>query len=370
MKIGIFTFHCAQNYGAVLQAYGLQEYLLSQGHDAYIIDYRPDYLVRMYQIASYKHIRSLSLKTIIRELLVLPIRLRRAKAFNSFINKRLRLCKLDLYNENNDFDAFVYGSDQIWNPRITEGFDDVYFGKIPATKGKLLFAYAASMGSTSQLTETDKEYLKEALSHFSGISVRENELKEMLVNEIGVKASCVCDPVLLVGKELFASIVVDKSVKSKRGTKSYLLLFQLEVINDFIRPITKGVADKFGFKLMEIISRREVIDFKVKQSCTPEELLKHIKKASYIITTSFHGTVLSILFGKQFNTIRIDPVTDSRAVELLAKLNIEECMVDLNNIVSSRIDYDCLQLELEKYVSESRNILNTYINDINYNSSI
>ena len=54
MKIGIFTFHCAQNYGAVLQAYGLQEYLISQGHDVYIIDYRPDYLIAPYKIFSFK----------------------------------------------------------------------------------------------------------------------------------------------------------------------------------------------------------------------------------------------------------------------------------------------------------------------------
>lgn len=49
MKIGILTFHCAHNYGAVLQAYGLQEYLRSQGHETYIIDYRPGYLTRNYK---------------------------------------------------------------------------------------------------------------------------------------------------------------------------------------------------------------------------------------------------------------------------------------------------------------------------------
>ena len=44
MKIGILTFHCAVNYGAVLQAYALQEILRSLGHEVYVIDYRPDYL--------------------------------------------------------------------------------------------------------------------------------------------------------------------------------------------------------------------------------------------------------------------------------------------------------------------------------------
>ena len=61
MKTGILTFHAAHNYGAVLQAYALQEYLKKLGHEVEVIDYRPEYLIRGYTVFLFPRLRGVPL---------------------------------------------------------------------------------------------------------------------------------------------------------------------------------------------------------------------------------------------------------------------------------------------------------------------
>jgi hypothetical protein len=93
MKIGILTFHCAHNYGAVLQAYALQEFLLSEGHKVYMIDYRPDYLTEQYRVFSLKRSgppgRHLW-RILVGECLRFCRQYKRHKIFNQFIHSKLR----------------------------------------------------------------------------------------------------------------------------------------------------------------------------------------------------------------------------------------------------------------------------------------
>ena len=95
MKIGILTFHCAHNYGAVLQAYALQEAVKELGYDVEIINYRPAYLIDIYKPFSVKRIFSGSIKLILkkflRSILMYPKNLKRWKVFNSFINNNLNI---------------------------------------------------------------------------------------------------------------------------------------------------------------------------------------------------------------------------------------------------------------------------------------
>lgn len=357
MKIGVFTFHCAQNYGAVLQAYGLQEYLLSQGHDAYIIDYRPDYLIAPYKIFSFqRNGGKTGLLTLIREIVTIPIRFKRTFLFNKFVNKRLRLYKLDLNQKDNDFDAFIFGSDQIWNPKLTGGFDDVYFGKIPATTNKLLFSYAASIGDMSHLTTSDKAYLKEALKRFTAISVREEGFREFLKNEIGLNSICVCDPVLLAGKDVFDGLIANGPCRLSE--KKYLMLFQLEVINDRIISYAKSIARMLSLDCVNVISRRETLDRSIHQCLSPESFLKYIKSAALVLTTSYHGTAFSILYRRQFYTISVNPSVDLRALDLLSAIGLEERLINTDHVDIVQIQYEAIDLCLMEYVRLSRAFVN------------
>lgn len=363
MKVGIFTFHCAHNYGAVLQAFALQEHLSGLGHDVYIIDYRPKYLTDLYKIFNLS--KCTNVRNLIREFLTIPIRIKRTINFNMFVRRRLRLYKLDLFDENNDFDTFVYGSDQIWNLAITQGFDDVYWGKVPATTGKTLIAYAASAGNANQLKNTDQAYIKDALSRFSVVSVRERDLLFFLKG-LGVDAQCVCDPVLLAGREVFDKICSDFHASSVE----YMLLFQLEIINEAIRSDAERMAISRGLKLIELISRRETFSCSILQTLSPESFLACLRSASYILTTSFHGTVFSLLYNKQFNTIKISDAVDARAKELLSSLGLEQRLIALGSCEDSPISYDDVERALLEYVNQSRCFIRNKFDDFYNNTSI
>ena len=141
MKIGILTFHCAHNYGAVLQCYAMQEFLRSKGHDVEVINYRPNYLLKPYKIFNVKRFSSKKpiriLKGLILEFLLFPVRLKRFYGFENFINNKLILSKtVTKESIPSNYDIYIVGSDQIWNPKITKGFDEIYFCRFPFEKGK------------------------------------------------------------------------------------------------------------------------------------------------------------------------------------------------------------------------------------------
>lgn len=357
MKIGIFTFHCVSNYGAVLQTYCLQEVIKSMGHEVYVIDYRPKYLIEPYKVFSYDFSSSYSYiakcKGFVRACLVAPIRWKRNRTFSQFVKNRLNLYKLDLNDESNDFDAFVFGSDQIWNPKITCGFDKVYLGDFPAAKGKKLIAYAASAGSISNFSGENIDYFLSRLQHFDKVAVREKSLAEYINKLISIKSEVVYDPVMLGGLSIINTLLY--SSHRKIFKKTYLLLFQLHR-NNQIAQYAIDVAKEKKFDMVEMTTMAEsLFNKKMKQVLSVKNLLLYFKYSSYIITTSFHGTVLSILFNKQFNTISVSENKDERFLDLLNDLNMSDRILDINTDVSPKIaDYDVInnlynQKKIESY---------------------
>ena len=349
MKIGILTFHCAVNYGAVLQAYGLQEYLRSLGHEVYVIDYRPDYLTVPYRPFKYSSGSYSSviqrIKGLVRACLVYPICRKRNKNFSGFINKELKLYKLDFDNRFNDFDAFIFGSDQIWNPRIPKGIDEVFIGKFPAALGKRLIAYAPSVGSVKNLCDEDLVWLEDVINHFKMISVREQSLAAFIRNKFNKEVISVLDPVLLAGSSVFERIVAVKKV-----AKPYLLLFQIWK-NEQVSLYAEKAARKMGMQFVEIVSWSESVkDRSLKQYLSPEEFLGYFKNASYVITSSFHGTAFSILFKKNFNVVRSDDLLkDERAFSLLKSLGMENRMCSVDTpFTCSDVDYSLAEEKLQE----------------------
>ena len=325
MKIGILTFHCAVNYGAVLQAYGLQESLKSLGHEVYIIDYRPEYLKRPYRLFFTEVIRGHgilgNIRFLVRELLALPVRYKRRCAFNKFIEKHLCLANLDFQSENNDFDCFVLGSDQIWNPQIT-GWDSTFWGDAPFLKGKKIITYAASAGDASLLADMDKMLIKGWLSNFSSLSVREKSLSQYLLEELQVENQLVVDPVLLAGAEVFKN-----TAPSNRQYGSYLLFFSLQK-NDEALNIAKKKAELLGLELMEMYGMSESVrDKKILQSLSPDEFIGYFQNAEFVVSTSFHGTVFSILFHKPFICVGHN-FGKSRFYSLLEMLQLQDRLID------------------------------------------
>ena len=328
MKIGILTFHCAINYGAVLQAYGLQETLKSMGHEVSIIDFCPDYLLRPYRLffseAFKGHGFLGNIRFFIRELLAFPIRYKRRCAFHRFIEKHLHLEKLDFQSEEHDFDCFVFGSDQIWNPEITGG-DSVFFGDAPCFKGKRMLTYAASSGNASALKEIDTKKIKGWLSDFFALSVREQSLSRYLSEELQLKNQLVIDPVLLAGKDVYQEIA-----SCKKSEKPYLLFFSLWK-NDDALNLARRKAVFLGLELIEMYGMAEVVkNKKVMQCLTPAEFIGLFQESTYVVSTSFHGTVFSILFHKPFVCVG-QSFGKSRFHSLLNTLELQDRLVDVSN---------------------------------------
>ena len=345
MKIGILTFHCAINYGAIMQTYGLQEYLKNLGHEVYVLDYRPGYLLTPYKIFKWKWSSHLSLrdnvKYLLRDILLWPVRAKRKSVFRKFLKKNISLWSFNPNRRDNDFEAFVLGSDQIWNPAITNGLDDIYFGKFPASEGKKIIPYAASVGSIQNVSHCAEELFSK-LQSCTSVGVRESSLLDLL-RGCGKEVSVTLDPVLLVGKEAFRKLFVERKI-----ARPYLLCFQL-CYDDGVFKVAKQIAEEKNLELIQIVSSSESIknkDLLVSES--PESFLALLSGASYVVTSSFHGTAFSILFEKDFNIVSINSALSERMSNILSLLDLKNRFVDdVRTIDSSPIVYQQVNERLE-----------------------
>ena len=354
MKIGILTFHCAKNFGAVLQAFGLCQYLQRLGHNVSIVDYRPDYLIAPYRPFYPLRMNAggkswkLGFLLIVRELLSLPIRYKRERFFNRFIKEYLHLSPLQMDDKTNDFDAFVLGSDQIWNCSLTHS-DAIFWGNASAFEGRKRIAYAASAGSIKVLDENAIANLE----LFNAVSVRERSLADYL-NTISIKKiQTVLDPVLLAGRDVFSAIATTKQ------RSPYLLYFTLDG-NTKLRVIAERLARNRNLELIEIISYNICFSkSNVKHVLSVNEFLGLIMNADFVVTKSFHGTAFSILFEREFMVYYDEKEVPERMYNLLNALNLDNRLkhIDDLSLTSFPIDWHHVNEKLEKMRVSSRQFL-------------
>lgn len=355
MKIGILTFHRALNYGAVLQCYALQETLKSMGHKVEVIDYRPDYIEKYrkpYSKFAIKHRVGIKdkIKEIIAGTLLIGKKRKGSKAFDSFINKYLHVSStlsLPLSSEL-DYDVVVIGSDQVWSPQICFGFDPVYWGEISGL-GKRYVTYSASMGGHNVITETMWRDVKNKLANYRYISVREKQLQENLLKHCSVEVPVTLDPTLLPSVEVYSKAAVKPSISH------YILFFCLESEPGAL-DFAKRIARQMNMPVVRVAAQKEfqrgdegVID---RYSVTPQEFLGYFKYADAVVTISFHGTVFSTIFKKDFYSLK-NPKQD-RALNLLRPLGLESRLVAATeNVEFSPVDYNGVDEKLAELRASS-----------------
>lgn len=345
-KCGIITFHCVPNYGAVLQAYGLQQYLKSNFADVKIIDYRPQKIMQEYNFINFYSIFS-----VISSLWSLPSFWSKCKKFKMFVRKYLDTTSECFEKEdsfkNIDFDILVLGSDQIWNSQITHGFDNVYMGDLGCKSVSKIISYAASIGK-STLSEEEKNFFKSKLEKLDFISVRENEAKELLGPLTNKKIEVVADPTILAGKKCFEKLIKPKNIPKGK----YVLLYSLNGYTETSAMAVK-ISKYFDAAILEISGRRKGIvknKHKTLYSAAPEEFILLVANAEYVVTDSFHGTVFSILFHKQFVTIP-HKTRNGRASNLLDICGLKSRMENVFShfLVDEYVDWESVDQKLEKY---------------------
>lgn len=362
MKIGILTFHCAHNYGAVLQCYAMQEFLRSKGHDVEVINYRPKYLLEPYKIFNLKRCFSKNpfriLERILKEFILLPMRIKRFHGFENFINSKLNLSNAvtKKYIPSN-YDIYIVGSDQIWNPKITRGFDDIYFCRFPFVKEKKKYiAYAASMES-KVLDDNAARYYSYSLNNFDYISVREKQLLELLQPLVHKPIEQVLDPTLMVSSKIW------EIFPNRNNQEKYVVVYQVRNNENTIR-IAHHIAAQIGAKVKILVAWLQIKYSDTDQNATPEEFVDYIRNASCVVTTSFHGSAFSIIFNRPFYTIRLNDGADTRSSSLLKSLGLEHRMIDANESpVFSQIDYSLVNQRLDVLRVKSQNYL---LNSLQY----
>ena len=360
-KVGIVTFHRAENNGAMLQAYALQRTINDLGNEAFILDYRDKNIEDKYSIIKLKN-KNLKLK--IREIVVKCVffitNLRKKNKFKRFLKKYYNLTN-EQYNTNEELksnypryiDCFVAGSDQIWNEKITNGLQDVYTLNFGDEKTKRI-SYAASIGK-SDISEEELERLKEKLEMLDEISVREESAKDALKKVINKEISISLDPTLLLNKDEWNEIAGEKLENEK-----YILVYTIENNPEMIK-IVNYISEKTGLKVIHFDKKSKYANpLKSYYVSGPREFINLIKNAELVVTNSFHGTVFSVIFEKKFYTIPHTTV-GSRMIDLLKKLkldnriyyNVDQIKSIKEKDITSDINYEEAEEILKKVRKES-----------------
>lgn len=302
-KIGIITFHCSDNFGAMLQTYGSKTWLRNHNYEASVVRYEPPFLTGRHWRIPYKPDKSL--RQILRVALYSYRKNREMGKDFKVQRKKMSGFRKNHLNENCmpryfswqlwnlPFSTYIVGSDQIWNPDITFGLRPVYFGAFKTRKKKKVISYGASFGGSS-VEEKYTEEFKTLLSNVDAISMREAETVSF-INSMGREAIGVCDPVFLLDAFEW------EKVTNRPDKRDYILVFATERNEEMYRCAKELAAEK-NLEVVELKMRKYINNdgFTEVYTAGPSEFLGYILNAKYVITNSFHATAFSIILRRRF----------------------------------------------------------------------
>ena len=368
MTIAILTQSLQSNYGGILQNYALQEVLRGMGHDPITLDrhqnYTPnpikDLAKRILQLAkpafdssilTEKQKESLSSlqECFIKDNIVRTDRLYSQKAFDGAVKREA-------------YDAFVVGSDQCWRPMYSPNIYNYFLDFLPEDSSTKRVAYAASFGVDYWEYNVDQSTTIARLAkRFGAVSVRERSAIVLCEKYLGVSATWVLDPTMLLGSEGFMKFiqpVIDHH---------YLLNYFLEASpqNAVICASIKedlhldSIVDNLN---CNIFHRGDSL-----QNCknlSVEKWLSNIYHSDFVVTDSFHGAVFSILFNKPF-VVRLNKVRGNARLEsLLADFGLTDCIIDSDvDIERLKFDWGRINQHLEDRRTESMSFLRSALGD-------
>lgn len=364
MKIGQLTFHASHNYGSVLQAYALSKELQLLGHETEFINLRP-----RTQKDTYKIIRDTD-KGIHRifRYLIYPLLKKRYNNFERFINEVLPISKKEyqtseeLRNQDFDYDAYICGGDQIWNPACLDFETAYYLQFLSSDSCAKKIAYSPSLGKT-EFEEDVLNSMKKWLKKFDAISVREQQGAELVRRLTQSNVQMVCDPVILLQKSEWKKMAVKPSYK-----RPYILVYFLEN-NHGSRGLIEYLKNVTAYDV--VILNEYIRDF-VKPyhkaySASPREFVGLFMNASFVYTNSFHGTVFATLFEKPFlSAIAADQKNaknnnDSRKVDYLNLIGLSDRLYTSGipkQETLLEVNYDEPRKKIEEFRQHSLSFLN------------
>lgn len=323
MKIGILTSSIAGNYGGILQNYALQQVLKAIGHQPITIDHYKSYSRIRWIMGRLK-----SFSKGKKQIVPFPWYGRIGKkkildfAFKNILRtkptKRISPAIIDQYG----FNALVVGSDQVWRRRYNRNLETSFLS-FAENKNIKRIAYAASFGVEQWDYPNDVTVrCGELLAKFDAVSVREKSDVALCSDNLNIKPVHVLDPTLLLEGSHYEKFFIKKDIIKKK----YLFAYVLDINKEILSFIEKTSND---MHLSPVIMGAEN---NAKDDDGIEKWLTFLSHASFVITDSYHGTLFSINFKRDFLVINNKQRGSSRFYSILNILGILDRLIEINDI--------------------------------------
>lgn len=376
MKIAIMTQPLGHNYGGILQNYALTRVLEQKGANITTINRirasRPKHLKALSFVKNqtYNRVKGYYYYAASAN----DLKFIYAENYN-FIDNYLNLSQkidnskeLKAYFLDEDFDAVIVGSDQTWRPKYSPCITNYFLDFLSDNSQIQKFAYASSFGTSEwEFDEKQTKQCKELIAKFDAISVRESAGIQLCRKYLGTEAQLVLDPTLLLEKQDYIDLIKNKLGSLKSPTQevfNYILddnEAKVEVVNQVANYLDTRSFRKQPNKKLPIKNKKNLLDYKYPAI---EDWLNSFYTADFVVTDSFHGTVLSIIFEKPFITIVNKDRGAARFESLLSLLGLEDRMFydvsDINmSITDAHIDYPSIKQKLAPLQKLSLNFIDS-----------
>ena len=361
-KIGILTMHCVPNYGAVLQAYATVAFLrgitakyTDVKFDIEIVDYQPLEKKKRYSTKALLLDSATSIRALLRNIRGYSIKTMNAskklhrnayEVLNSSncLSKEIR--KNELPKLDNEYDALVVGSDQVWNPF---GMKKDYSFLLNFYSNGAKYSFSSSFGVSDFPTEYREIYARE-LSRFRHVAVRENaglKIYESLTERNdGV---VLLDPTLMLSVDEYKELEDDSEIHLLPGYTLVYLAMHSENLVKYATEHTQKDKEVVVFGMPDIVCRLNTYGCRIIRSSTIGGFLSLFHNAGSIYTNSFHGIAFSIIYKKELwiEWNNVHSKSNSRLENIVNKFGLQNRLISKTSN-SESIDYESINTVIER----------------------
>jgi len=327
LNILIHTMHMSTSIGAALQSCALGKKLSNMGHSPYLLYYMPPF----YTDISIPNTHFSSLRDILSYIINGRYKEKARQRFMDFKSRnhppltRKYISIEELKDGPPIFDAYICGSDQVWNPMITH-YDTSYFFPFMTSEAKKI-SYAASMGRDTITSEID-DYMRNGLLHMDHIGVREDTAVSAIKKYLPeAEVTQNIDPTFLLDCEAWRTMAVKPE---GRVPQNYILYYPINETaqgTEILLEVKREHSLPF-VTFSSSIRKGKNVDINL-HGVGPAEFLYLCDHADIVVTNSFHGFALSIIMGK--NVICFTKPGQNTRMESLSRL------LNLNDLIVSDI---------------------------------
>ena len=338
MRVAQITCDLYSNYGTTLQKYALQQTIRKFVEDTEVIwhsestvSLKNKFRLQLMKINSFKNfIQSKNCNFHISKGFLKALRIEKIKKFDDK-NISVRFVLSNLEEIANDYDFFVVGSDQVWNP-FGCGRESKYFLDFAPRQKRI--AYSASI-ACPEIPNELKELFRKGISSFDYISVREEQSVKIIKELTGQDALLVLDPTLLLTPQEWLKISQKPNWLNEKYERGYVLTYYLR---NNPPPAVVDVAKYLNLPLINLLDFNNYWHYVT----SPSEFIYLFANASLIFTNSFHGLCFSILFKRPFINIEIDKdrTISTRIPGILKMFGLENRIVPSDKIQISNNFFD------------------------------